>query len=286
MALFKEIKCPRCDRRYSSIRRRCPHCGARKNRGGKRAASGTQRWQLIVGTIVLIAILVAVIVLVSTSLSRNPEQSDRYSPSPDTEGGINSVTPSPSPSLLPSPTPSPSPTPTVTAIALNREDFTLFNVGDTFQMEATLSPATTEATVEWMSMDESVCTIDENGVVTAVDRGTTTVVATAGAARAECIVRIDADAPAGSVTTTSDPNTGTGGGTLSLSHSDVTLFSVGETFYLTVSGTSSAPSYSSGDSSVCTVSSDGEVTAVGEGTTEVTVSVDGQTLSCIVRVFL
>ena len=35
MALFKEVKCGRCDRRYSALRSRCPHCGARKNRDGK-----------------------------------------------------------------------------------------------------------------------------------------------------------------------------------------------------------------------------------------------------------
>ena len=135
-------------------------------------------------------------------------------------------------------------------------------------------------------MDESVCTVDQDGVVTAVDRGTTTVVAEAGAARAECIVRIDADAPAGSVTTTPNPSTGEVGGTLGLSTYDATLFSIGETFYLEVSGTSSSPSYSSEDTSVCTVDSDGEITAVGEGTTNVTVTVDGKTLTCIVRVFL
>ena len=50
-----------------------------------------------------------------------------------------------------------------------------------------------------------------------------------------------------------------------------------------VSGTSSAPSWSIGDTSVATVSSDGTVTAVGEGNTTLTCTVDGQTLTCIVR---
>ena len=65
MALFKEVKCGRCDRRYSALRSRCPHCGARKNRDGKASTveSGT-RWQVIVGAVVLLAIIAAAIILI------------------------------------------------------------------------------------------------------------------------------------------------------------------------------------------------------------------------------
>ena len=50
-----------------------------------------------------------------------------------------------------------------------------------------------------------------------------------------------------------------------------------------VNGTSSAPSWSIGDTSVATISADGVVRPVGRGTTTITCKVDGQTLKCIVR---
>ena len=50
-----------------------------------------------------------------------------------------------------------------------------------------------------------------------------------------------------------------------------------------VSGTSSTPTWHIGNTSVATISGDGTVTAVGEGNTTITCTVDGQTLECIVR---
>ena len=43
--------------------------------------------------------------------------------------------------------------------------------------------------VEWKSLDESICTVDAGGHVTAVGPGTTRVIATVGNLSAECWVR-------------------------------------------------------------------------------------------------
>ena len=50
-----------------------------------------------------------------------------------------------------------------------------------------------------------------------------------------------------------------------------------------VSGTSSPPTWSIGNTAVATVSGDGTVKHVGKGQTTLTCTVDGKTLTCIVR---
>ena len=74
MALFKDVKCGRCDKHYSSIHSKCPYCGAKKNRDGKTVKINNTGWQVIVGLVVLILIIVAVVVLLAMSLKdREPE---------------------------------------------------------------------------------------------------------------------------------------------------------------------------------------------------------------------
>ena len=51
-----------------------------------------------------------------------------------------------------------------------------------------------------------------------------------------------------------------------------------------VKGTDSAVTWTSSNSNVATIDSDGVVRRVGKGTCTITAEVDGQTLTCIVRV--
>lgn len=298
MALFKEVKCGRCDRRYSALRSKCPHCGARKNRDGKDASAGKgSAVQVATYAIVLLAVIAAVIVLVCTSLKdKEPEQTGKPSPTPgDPSGGISTIvgtdptpelTPEPTPEITPEPTPISTPEPVVNSITLSREDFTLSKIGETYTITATISPAGSPAEIIWISEDPKVASVDENGTVTAVDRGTTIVSAMAGGVISECIVRVNADAPH-----TSEPETGATAGDLSLSNSDVTINSAtGETFTLSVRNlpADAAVSYSSDNASAATVDTNGLVKAVSKGTANITVSVtvgsETQTMKCIVRV--
>lgn len=294
MALFQDVKCGRCDKHYSSIHSKCPYCGAKKNRDGKTASGASNtRWQVIVGLVVLILIIVAVVVLLAMSLKdRDPEPNVTAKPaaSASPSSGVSTVTANPSatpaaPTNTPEPTPDPTPEPVVNSIVLNREDFTLANPGDTFQMVATISPAQVQVNIVWISEDTDVATVDENGLVTAVNHGNTKVSATAGGVTKECIVRVSGYAPA---------NTGNGstGNGLSLSRSDVTIHSgTGETFMLTVNGAGEGATvtYASDKSGVASVESNGRVKAVSNGTATITVTVktaDGKEtkLDCIVRV--
>lgn len=296
MGLFHEIKCGKCDRRYSSIRSRCPYCGARKKRSGSAAGGsggGNNQTQQIVGIVILIVIIIAVVVLVASSLKNSDENPDP-SPSNSISGsdGVSSVDGSaspeiePSPSVEPTPTPTPTPTPVViNSIILNREDFTLSRIGETWNLDPTISPTGSDVVIEWRSTDPSVASVDETGTVTAVNRGMATITATVGEVVAECIVRVNADAPQGSTATVPD-NSGEGTSTtLTISHTDVTINSAtSESFTISVSGTSETPVFSVGDTSVATINASGKVTAVAPGRTTVYATVGDVKLSCIVRV--
>ena len=73
-------------------------------------------------------------------------------------------------------------------ITLNKTAITL-EKDDTFTLEATVDPANSTDKVVWSSKDKTVATV-EDGVVTAVGAGTTTITATAGDASAECVVTV------------------------------------------------------------------------------------------------
>ena len=80
----------------------------------------------------------------------------------------------------------------VESIALNENTLTLYTNRDpkTATLTATVSPDNaTDKTVTWTSADEKVATV-ENGVVTAVGNGTTTITAQAGDKTATCVVTV------------------------------------------------------------------------------------------------
>ena len=63
-----------------------------------------------------------------------------------------------------------------TGITLDQTSLTI-NSGTTAQLTATITPAEAFATITWTSSDESVATVDANGLVTAVAGGTCTITA-------------------------------------------------------------------------------------------------------------
>ena len=107
----------------------------------------------------------------------------------------------------------------VESIALNENTLTLYTNRDpkTATLTATVSPDNaTDKTVAWTSADEKVATV-ENGVVTAVGNGTTTITAQAGDKTAVCTVTVStrsfssggSSSPSYSVTTPSKTENGT-----------------------------------------------------------------------------
>ena len=67
----------------------------------------------------------------------------------------------------------------VTSISLNRSSLTM-EATDTFQLQASVYPSNAaDQRVQWTSSDPAVASVDENGLVTALKKGTTTVTAAA-----------------------------------------------------------------------------------------------------------
>lgn len=162
-----------------------------------------------------------------------------------------------------------------TSLGINYSDVTLKEAGESFTITPRVLPENCTEEVVWTSSDASICAV-EDGKVVAIDGGTATITATCGEKTASCIVRCDFAHTGNGAASTS--------GSYSLSSTDFTLFSAGETATLTVSGASGqGVTWSTSNASVATIDGSGTVKAVGPGTATVTASVGGKTLSCIVR---
>lgn len=105
------------------------------------------------------------------------------------------VTPKPNPTTAPKPTEAPNPTPTeavkseekptpeptpvevkANKITLNKESVTFTALNQTFSLSATVTPENAEEkAVGWNSINTSAVTVDENGKITAVGRGSSVV---------------------------------------------------------------------------------------------------------------
>jgi uncharacterized protein (TIGR02145 family) len=163
----------------------------------------------------------------------------------------------------------------VTGVTLNKPTLSLAP-GDSETLTATVAPETaTNKAVTWTSSDNTVASVDSNGLVIALKDGSTTITVTTadGAKTADCAVTV-------SVAVT--------GVTLNKSTLLLTLGAT-ETLTATVApetATNKAVTWSTGDSTTATVSADGLVTAVKEGTVTITVTTaDGSfTADCVVTI--
>ena len=277
-----------------------------RRRGGKRLKTNTRGGGYgggptplqIVGWVLSIALIAAAIYIVVTIIGpfiHKGEQAVDPDPNP-----VTSNTPAPSDSAALAPTDSAQPQPsgsqspegddtgeipagqTATGFTLSLSEFSLSDkYPDPVTLKVTFSPAGSTGTITWESSDPSIVTVDENGKVSPAGKtGTATITATmAGGYTQTCKVYNSVTSGSGS----SSGSESSASGTLSLNRTDFTLSEAGAKWQLKVSGTSSNPIWSIADSSVATISGDGTVTAVSRGTTTVTATVDGQTLTCIVR---
>ena len=162
----------------------------------------------------------------------------------------------------------------VESISLNHDAKTFTKAGETLQLTATIYPdSATNKTVTWKSSDKTVATVDESGLVTAVGNGTANITATTedGNFKATCQVTVEI------------PEL-----TLSLDKSELTLTQTEEQQKLTatVSDTEEKVTWLSSDPFVATVTRDGIVTAIANGTATITASAGDKTVSCTVEVAL
>ena len=280
--------------------------------GGKRLASGGGKRggyasgggqgpsvRRVISMVVSLALIIAAAGIVISIVRSLVGEKDPVADATPTPAQSSSVSAAPSaavpsdPVVEPTPITSQPPIPVVTSpvaeltaptsFKLNRKDFTLDHAGETFQMKITYTPENARGDVTWKSSNPNVASVSWDGKVTAVSKGTVTITATvAGVGEKSCIVRCNFKSSGGS-TTTPAPTATPAASSLKLSREDFTLASVGDSWTLKVSGTSSTPTWSSTNTSVATVNANGTVTAVAKGTCKVKATVDGVTLECIVR---
>ena len=305
----KMIHCEYCGEDYASTYKHCPFCdevplddedfdgdedSPRRVRGGKRLVTNTRGGGYgrgpsplrLVGIIISLAIIIAaVIIVISVIIPLVTKGSSVTDPST-----VESAMPTDSAQPSVEPTDSPEPTETIPAdqtatdFTLSLTEFSLSNrYPDPITLTVTFIPEGSTGTITWSSSDPEVASVDETGKVSAGTKtGNATITATMpGGVTHTCLVH-------NSVTTGASTSTGSGSGTttstaLSLNRTDFTLSKTYPSFQVEVSGTSSTPVWSIGNSAVATVSGDGTVTYVGKGTTTLTCTVDGKTLTCTVR---
>ena len=163
----------------------------------------------------------------------------------------------------------------VTAIALSDETVSLW-VGKKKTLTATAAPTTANNTsVSWSSSDSKVATVSSKGVISAKGKGTCTITCTAAdgyGTKTTCEVTVKQQVTE-----------------IALSETTVSLW-VGDTKTITATATPTTAgnisvTWSSSDNSVASVSSEGVITANGEGTCTITcTAADGYGTSSICEV--
>lgn len=266
----------------------------KRKKGGARVAKRSDRvptWMTVLICIILaialfVGVVLAVISFSSTKEPTNPVQTDQNlslpgedQQNPDTDNSSDQTdhdlqnpsdtTPDDSNTVVTTPTVA------CTALSINHSDVSLKEAGESFVIQVTMQPENCTEEVVWTVEDPEICSVD-NGTVVALDGGTTTITVTCGNQTASCIVRCNF------------PHTGAAAngssGNYTLSSEDMTLFSAGETAQLTLnSAAGETVTWSSSNEGVATVNASGKVTAVDGGTATIKATVNGKTLSCIVR---
>ena len=158
------------------------------------------------------------------------------------------------------------------SVTLSTEDITLL-VGATQKLIATVEPQNvTDKTITWKSDNESIATVSADGTVTAISVGTANITATCGDVSAICKVTVTPVSPT----------------SIELNIKDMILFiGQSETIQAIVrpaNTTYPTVTWQSENESIATVSADGKVTGISEGTTTITASCGEVNATCTVTV--
>lgn len=246
-------RCPVCGEKYSDTYRDCPFCEEeealqdgeeirRSPKRGRRAAHGRQYNVITPTLIVLILIMSGLLIYllygdklaakfgkdgekdptppIENVTEPNIQQPDGQTQPEDPDGVMPDDPDDTTPSTdTPTTTPSAARTDYDKAMALpgglglSTTDFTLKAVGETATIRVTSGGS---GGYTWISEDEGIASVDQNGKVTAVSKGTVNIVVSDGSKKGVCIVRCSvtgsapATTPATPTTPTTTPSTGSG----------------------------------------------------------------------------
>lgn len=290
------LTCNRCGEEYSSTYRRCPFCqeiaaerrGRPMYRHGKRL-SKKQRMAGAGGVMKLVALAVAacvvLVVFFGDDLAQfmgirtqhqndnTPQHGTQQPSDPDNDQSGGDIPDDPGTTTPPDTGENPGGNEgetggediVVQPLTLSQTAITI-PAGETARITASGG----SGEVVWTSSNEAIATVS-GGAVTGVAGGTVTITATTGEETVTC-----------TVTVTGDPWVSPA--ELSLNYTDFTLREGDPPVQMKVKGTDTPVVWSSSNVNVATVDSSGVVRRVGKGNATITAEVDGQTLTCIVRV--
>ena len=223
-------RCPVCGEKYSDTYKNCPFCeeeaalrgGGKVRRGGRRTA-GKQKVNLLTPTLIILILIMAALLIYLLFGDRFQKEPDKQDTPPveevqpqqpeveapiDTEPEGSGMPEDPEGTEQdPGTTTAPAASKYETAsklpdgLTLSTTDFTMKAAGETH----TIQVSGGSGSYPWLSEDDGVASVDQNGKVTAISRGTINVLVTDGSKKAVCIVRCSFS---GTLTTT--PGTGTG----------------------------------------------------------------------------
>lgn len=299
------IKCPKCGEMFSDSYKTCPFCEedeayysgkARKGRGRRTAESSKRRAPSILGPVAVVVLILLVVLVVWLIFGDRIKDAIDGSEKPPI---TNVDTPDDG-------TATPDDTVVTPTISLNRTVLVL-SVGD----KESLKVNGTEETVAWSSSDPTVASVTSSGDVTALTKGNAVITAAVGEESVSCTVTVKSedDTSGGNNNTTTKPNDTTKPGdtttkpsTGSVDVSKLTLESeygttikpndgtfdislpAGLSCSFTVKGTDMTAAWSTANSSIATVSSDGTVKTVSRGETTLTIKLGSTEVKCLLRV--
>ena len=216
----------------------------------KRKKKNSGNTGLIITIIVLLLAILAVVGYIIVKFFLPAEKPENQEPEIVTTGLVEDPTPETDPEIL------------CEEIVLDASEFVLNAVGEQASLNAVFTPADTTDVPLFVSNNEAVATVDQAGMVTAVDFGEATITVSCGDITVQCTVVIE------------EP--------FALDMDSVTFSEIGtpQTIY---SGTIPLGeiTWKTDDESVAVVA-DGVITAVGAGSTTVYGEYNGTILSCSV----
>lgn len=187
MSIVPNTTCRRCHRQYPSFKTRCPYCGTKKEKQVRSAvpetdsavpgtqasknAAETMNLQMLMGTVLLVAVILIALVMVSFNVGR--DAADRAEIQQQVQAEIQTTT---LPLPTATPTPSPSPMPQLSDLECKWGDtgeidyietgYFGLPAGSSIDLKLFWYPGNIMATPEWSVDDETIFKItpDESGI--------------------------------------------------------------------------------------------------------------------------
>lgn len=154
-----------------------------------------------------------------------------------------------------------------TMVSLDTDTVQLDGKNSTYQLAAALEPTDTTDSVTYVSSDEAIATVNEQGLITAVGSGSAVITVTCGSASAQCTVNCVIQEEI----------------ILELNRKEITFDTEGQSWTL-YNGEIPVEDiiWSSDDNNVATIEN-GKVTAVANGDTTVLAIYNDQTVACVIH---